>query len=509
MPALARAGRRGVIKRGMILAAVAMASACAPTVRLPRPQVALPEKFEVDAGTRPSPAVIERWWTSFGDKQLTTLVDKALARSTDVRLSFAELREARASRRSAFAGTLPTGTVNATATRQYTTRLASNVPSINLGGTLPTGDDGSLADLFNPNGAIDSFNVAASPSWEIDLFGRLSATRAEARSMFAASYLDFEAVRLSVAADVATTYFEAKGYAAELENARETLRISRALAQSARLGAERGIVAGSDVDRLETDVATAEADAERAANALNISKRSLQILTGDVLAPLDALAINSVLPASPAVPTTTPAELLERRPDVRAAQARLFASTSRIDIDRAGLFPRVTLQPGATLSGTNSPLGATNLIWQIGGGIALPILNRPALIAQLRISQARGEQSVVRYERVVQTAFQEADRALRGVVTDRRRQAALERAAASSERAFDAKQIGFRLGLNDLTTLLQAETAYRTARNALTAQRTASLQNTVTAFKALGGGWTPARDAGAAGAVLTDNRDHQ
>lgn len=496
-----------VIKRGWILAGAAMASACAPTVTLPHPDVALPTSFGVAADQRLRTAAMERWWTAFGDEQLTALIERALARSTDVRLAFAELREARANRRSAFAQTQPGGTVNATATRQYTTRLSSNIPSIDLGGTLPTGGDGGLADLFNPTGAIDSFNIAASPSWEIDLFGRLSATRAEARALFAGEYLDFEAVRLSVAADVATTYFEAKGYAAELENAEETLRISRTLAQNARLGADRGIVAGSDVDRLETDVATAEADAARAANAVNISKRSLQILTGDVQAPLDALPITADLPVSPTVPTTTPAELLERRPDVRAAQARLLASTSRIDIDRAGLFPRVTLQPGATLSGTNSPLGATNLIWQIGGGIALPILDRPALMAQLRISEARGEQAVVRYERVVQTAFQDADRALRGVATDRRRQQALERATASADRAFRAKQTGFRLGLNDLTTLLQAETAYRTARNALTAQRTSSLQNTVTAFKALGGGWTPVRDAGAAGAALTDIRN--
>lgn len=145
-----------------------MASACAPIVTFPRPGVALPVSFGIAADPRSTSAAMERRWTAFGDEQLTALIERALARSTDVRLAFAELREAHANRRSAFAQTLPGGTVNTTATRQYTTRLSSNIPSIDLEGTLPTSGGGGFADLFNPTGAIDSFNIAASPSWQVE-----------------------------------------------------------------------------------------------------------------------------------------------------------------------------------------------------------------------------------------------------------------------------------------------------------------------------------------------------
>lgn len=480
-----------------------LATGCAPHVTLPPPAISLPAAFETPAPASTQTPSLDKWWLAFGDPQLETLVEQALTSATDSRLAFARLREARAVRRNAFAQTLPTGNVTLSANRQYTNRLSSNAPVLDLG-SGSTGSAFNFADLFSPTGAIDSFNVGASPSWEIDLFGRLSATRAQARASFAAAYLDYEATRLSLAGDVASTLFEARGYAAQLEDAGETLRIARALSDAARLGVARGLTAGSDADRLDTDRANAEAEMARITNQFDTSRRTLLVLIGRATENLASLAIVPDRRDAPDVPAATPASLLQRRPDVRAAEMRLIAASAQARIDRAALFPKLTLQPGATLSGSNSPVGATNFVWQVGAGLALPILNRPVLMAQLRITQARGEQVVIQYEQAVQTAFREADRALAAVAIDRRRQAALARAQGSARRAFDAKQIGFKLGLNDLTTLLQAETTWRTTRNALTVQQTTSLQNTVTAFRALGGGWTPAADAGAAGKSLTD-----
>ncbi|HEX7855057.1 MAG TPA: efflux transporter outer membrane subunit [Sphingobium sp.] len=495
------------MRQGYVAVTVAVVGAiagCAPHIRPPVPSIALPVAYTPPAAAQTDAARLDRWWIAFGDAQLDALIDTALARSTDARLAFATLREARAIRRGAFASTLPAGNVGASFTRQYTTRLSSNAPQIDLGTGAATSD---LADLFTPTGAIDSFSIDAAPRWEVDLFGRLSSTRIEARASFAAAYLDYEAARLSLAADVAIDLFEARGYAAQLADARETLRIATALADAARLGVERGVTAGSDSDRLTTDVANADAEIARLQALLDSSRRALLVLVGRPAEAVSSIAIVPELAAPPEVQGSAPAALLQRRPDVRAAEMRLIAASAQVGIDRAALFPRLTLQPGVTLSGTNSPIGANNLIWQIGAGLALPILNRPALLAQLRISASRGDQAAIRYEAAVQTAFREAERALTNVAADRIRQVALGRATNSARRAFEAKQIGFRLGLNDLTTLLQAETAWRAARAALTTQQVSSLQNTVTAFKVLGGGWAPPADAGAAGLSLTDPRD--
>lgn len=157
-------------KRRVVLVAALLASDFAPTVTLFAPDIALP-------GTSAAPVDVFRH---------PPRPQTFLARSTDTRLAFAQLREGRASRRSVFVRALPSGTVNATVPRQYTGRLASNIAAIDLGGALPIGGDG-----------------AGIP----DLFGRLSASRAEARAQFAGAYLDYGAVRMSVAANVAGTCF--------------------------------------------------------------------------------------------------------------------------------------------------------------------------------------------------------------------------------------------------------------------------------------------------------------
>lgn len=476
---------------------------CAPKITLPSARTTVPLTYERVAGEGAA-ASLDRWWTGFHDKQLTDLVDQALANGFGSRLAFARLVEARAVRSRAIRDTEPTGSLSATVSRAYTNQLSTNIPNIDLG--LPTTGTGGIGDLFNPTGPINNYGLSLNASWEIDVFGRLATARRQARQNFAAAALDYQATRVTAAADIATYLFQARGEAAQLANARETLRIARELAGAARLGQERGLTAGGDVARLETDEANAEAETTRFANGLDTSKRQILILLGNATAPLASLRIDPDLSSAPLPPETVPSALLARRPDVRVAELKLAAATTQVTIDRLELFPRFNLKPGAALSGTNSPLGATSIVWTIGAGLALPVLDRPRLLATLRITEARGEQAVISYERAVQTAYQEADRALATVIDDRTRTSALEKAEARSRYAFDAARTGYRIGITDLTALLQAEQAWRAARIALINQRSAALQNVVAAYRSIGGGWTPVPDADAAGIALTSPR---
>lgn len=482
---------------------VAALSGCAPSIVLPPAKIAVPPAYErvADDG---GAASLDRWWIGFEDKQLTELVDRALANGFDSRLAFARLLEARAVRSRAIRDTEPTGNISANFSRAYTNQLSSNVPNIDLG--LPTAGAGGIGELFNPTGPINNYGLSFNASWEIDVFGRLAASRRRARQDFAAAAFDYQAARVTAAADIATYLFQARGEAAQLANARDTLRIARELADAARLGQQRGLTAGGDVARLETDEANAEAETTRFANALDTSKRQILILLGDATAPLASLRIDPDLRPAPLPPRTVPSALLARRPDVRVAELRLAATSTQVKIDRLALFPRFDLKPGAAFSGTTSPLGATSIVWTIGAGLALPVLDRPRLLATLRITEARGMQAVISYERAVQIAYQEADRALATVIDDRTRTGFLERAEARSRAAFDAARTGYRIGITDLTALLQAEQAWRAARIALINQRSAALQNVVAAYRSIGGGWTPVADADAAGLALTSSR---
>lgn len=451
--------------------------ACAPAVHLPPPDRALPARYEGEAAVAADAdmAALDQWWRLFADAQLETLVETALARSTDARLAYFRIREARAIYNQSVASTLPSGNLSGSATRQHTELLSGQ--------------------SFSPSGTVDSFSGTFSPSWEIDLLGRLAATRSGARLDYQAAAFDYQGSRMVLVADVATALFQARSTAVQLGDARETLRIAQELAASARLGVSHGLVAGADAAQLDSDVGNARAEVTRLEASLRASKRSLLVLIGQPDDPTGSLVIEPILALPPAIPAATPGELLIRRPDVRAAEARLAAAARTIRVDRLNLFPRLTLNGSGGLSRTSGSFGADSAVWSLGAGLALPILDRPRLMAQLRISEARGNQAVVTYESTVQTAFREAENALTATAADRARLTDLAQATDRARYAFDAARTGYRLGLNDLTRLLQAERSWRGTRATYTSAQAQALLDTVSAFRALGGGWSPGANA--------------
>jgi NodT family efflux transporter outer membrane factor (OMF) lipoprotein len=446
---------------------------CAPSIHLPPADTRLPAAFEAPAAKDESTAVtLDNWWQDFRDPQLSALVSTALERSTTARLAYARIAEARAARSQSRASTLPTGNLSASATEQGSERLWGKGIS----------QDGS-----------ELYQASFYPSWEIDLFGRLAAIRDRADLDYQASALDFFGARLALAGDVAASLFQARFLAVQLANANETLGIARELATSAELGRDRGLTSGQDALRLEVDVSSAQAEATRLEAELRAAKRSLLILTGQPNAATDTLAIEATLAAPPAVPEATPGLLLARRPDVRSAEVTLASATRTIQIDRLALFPRFSIQPGAALSATDA--GGTGL-WSLVAGLTVPVLDRARLLAGLRISEARGQQAVIGYERAVQTAFGEAENALTRVEAGRRRIGQLALATDRARQAFDTARRGYAAGLTDLTTLLQAQRIWLLNRATLNAARFGLLSDTVTAIRAMGGGWNPQIDLG-------------
>jgi outer membrane protein TolC len=286
--------------------------------------------------------------------------------------------------------------------------------------------------------------------------------------------------------------FLLRGLAVQLVDARETARIQTGLRDLARLRAQRGLGAQSDVARIEADLAQATAEVSRLEAEQQANRRALLVLTGDPAAPTAALPITPLILALPEVPAAIPSELLARRPDVREAQAQLAAATGRLRVDELAFFPRFTLNPGIGLSASSGGfVDAVSAVWTLGAGLTAPILDRPRLVAQLRTQEARVEQAVIAYERAVQTSFSEADQSLVRLAADRRQVSTLRSGADNARRAFDAARILYERGLTDLTALLDAERAYRTARSAATSAEVQTLRRAVQVFKALGGGWDP------------------
>jgi NodT family efflux transporter outer membrane factor (OMF) lipoprotein len=444
--------------------------------------VQLPAVYESAASTVPA-AALDRWWMLYDDAQLQNLIDGALARGFSVREAFARLTEARATRASALSRFGLLGNAQATGEIRRTNNLST--ADLDIPG-LPGGV--SLTNLFAPS-TTKTAGASLPLSWELDLFGRRNASRDVADADLAATRFNYEGVRAMLAADVARGLFEARGLAAQLDDARATERIQQRLTELVRTRAGRGLAATSQVDQVESDLAQAGAQATDLAAALDASRRALLVLIGSGTEPLQTLAIATNDVAVPTVPASIPGDLLVRRPDVREAQARLASQSRNVRLAELAFYPTITPQATLGYNTQTGGLATTTVFGAIGGNVLLPLFDRARLKAELRGASARAEQAVLGYERVVQTAYSEVDQALVRLAADRQRVTILEAGLTRAQRAYDAALKRYDRGLSDLQELLDAERTFRSARTALTAARVDALQRSVQAFQALGGGW--------------------
>jgi len=462
-----------------VVAAGALAVGACADAKLRAPDVRLPASFEGGQEalkTEAAPEALDAWWRLFPDPQLHTLVEEALRSAPTARTAMARLEEAAATRRAQVLQLLPQGNLEGSVSRQHSERTGFG--DFNIPG-------------FTNSGDTDTYSASFNPTWELDLFGRARAARRGLGAQFDATLFNIEASRMSLAADVAQSLFQARSLAVQLEDARTTVRIRTDAARVGRIRAERGLGSRADAARQQSDLETSQAEAERLQAALDGARRTLLVLLGRGTDPLASLPIEARVDPPPPVPATAPGLLLARRPDVREAEARLRAEAETVKIARLALFPTFTLAPGAQISKTTGATSSLTKLWSIGVNATLPVLDRPRLMAELRAEKARGEQAVIAYEQAVQNAYGEAENTLTTLQADEARLGLLESAESGARFAFEAAQKGYQAGLTDLTTLLDAERTWLAARSTLTGARSQALQDAVAAFKALGGGWNP------------------
>ena len=482
--------RSGALAVGLAGLAVA---GCVNTPR-PTPDIRLPAAYEAPAGAALPQANLDRWWTSFNDPQLTGLIETALERSPDARSAAAVLDEARAVRKGQIRQLyIPSTPLTGKASKTHTDVL-----------------DSSGAAGFTQGGDSESYGVNFDVSWELDLWGRRRAARQVVDNDLAAARFSYEGTRAALAANVAQSYFEARGLAVQLEDARETARINGELREFSTKKARAGLIAGSEADRAAADEAQSLAQVEDYQAQLAAAQRSLLILVGRGIDPVASLPVEATLAAAPPIPATLPDALLARRPDIREAQARLASASGNLKVNELALLPTLTLTPGVgwsksvspafPIAGASGTTSTTSRNWTLGGAVSIPVLNIPSLLADIDAQNARTRQAAIAYEKAVQTAYGEAENAMAQLAADRRRVALLTDGEARAQRAYAAGRKGYTLGLTDQTSTLQSEMSWRASRTALTAAKTQALQRAVQAYKALGGGWSPDAPAGSLGA---------
>jgi len=466
------------LSRSAILFASLALAACASARK---PDLRLPAAYEAPktAAAPADAAVLDRWWTVFGDAQLDGLIDTALKANPDARSAAARLAEARATAQSGFTQFLPQGDARGQAERTHTTQLSGTV--INFPG-------------FSSSGTSEQDTANLNVSWELDLFGRIFAVSRAARGDIAAARFDYEASRASLAAQVGDAYFQARGLAIQLADAQATVRIEQELYTIADKRGRAGLAATSDADRVAGDLAQARAQAQSLEAELQAQRRTLLILAGRPIEPTANVDVPPNVGRIPPVPATIPSQLLERRPDVRRAQAQVQSASGRLLFQDLAFFPTFNLTPGLGWTKVVQPgFRSTTDSWTIGGSFSQPVFSIPKLLADLKAQNARTEQAVIAYEKSVQTAFGEAESALVRLDAANRRVAVLTEGERRAARAYEAARKGYSLGLTDLQTALSAEQSWRATRTQLTTAQVQGLRQAVTAFKALGGGWPAER----------------
>ncbi|TCQ06344.1 TolC family protein [Sphingomonas sp. PP-CC-3A-396] len=445
------------------LALVASLSSCV-SADYRRPELAVPTAFT------PYPAVgsnaaLEQWWVLFGDEQLNSLITEALVNAPTAKTAAAVLDEARAVRDAASTQYQPQGglSLGADARNTSVSRTADTTQGV--------------------------FTGAFSPSWELGLFGRSAALRRSLDGDIDAARFAYEGTRQSLTSNVAASLFEARGVALRLVQARQTLRLSAELARVGERRVSVGIGSRADAASLQADEASAVAAVQSFEVQLEVARRTLLVLLGRGTQALEALPIAPNLGRPPPVPPATPATLLVRRPDIRQAEAQLRSAAGNLKLDALALLPSVNLSAALGLVPIIGAGGYTTRTSSFGPAIGIPLFDRRRLLAQVRGQRARTEQAVIAYENTVQTAFGEAQNTLAQYAADQRQLVSVEQAEERARFAFGAQRAGYRAGVVDLTTLLQAERIWRANLSTLSDLRATALIDAVNVFRALGGGW--------------------
>jgi multidrug efflux system outer membrane protein len=418
------------------------------------------------------------WWEIFEDADLNNLESQALAANQQLKIAVARFAEARAQIDVARSGLFPNITASPSASRE---RTSANAPS-SSGKPLGTG-------------TFDDFSIPLDLSYEVDLWGRVRRTVESARAQGQASADDVETVRLAIQAEVAADYFTLRALDSQTAVLNASVQVftkSLQLTQNRRAG---GVVSDLDVAQAQTILKTTQAQLPAVALQRAQFEHALAVLVGQP-APTFRIPQRDLSTAPPLIPPGLPSELLERRPDIAAAERRMAAANASIGIAKAAFFPTVQLNGLAGLESLDAGtlFNSSSRLWAVGPSLTLPIFEGGRLRAGLRFANATYDEMVATYRQSVLTAFTDVEDnlAAQTLLADQYEQES--EALVAARKQLEIANNRYRDGL---ITYLEVATAESTALDiefSATQLRGQQLVATVSLVKALGGGWQEARN---------------
>jgi multidrug efflux system outer membrane protein len=429
-----------------------------------------PESVAVDTSAglfQADTAATLAWFDLLQDPVLRRLVETALKENRDVRVAIATISEFRA---------------------QYGVARGAFFPQITL-----NAQGGRTKEAFGSIGSF-TFNelvAAVDLSWELDFWGRIRRSTEAARNDLLAQRENQRAVVLTLVGDVASGYLLLRELDLELEISRRTLDANRETLRLARTRFNQGLISELDVRQFESEVASPAASVAQLEGQITQTENLLSILVGRNPGGIPRGRPLTEVLGGLAIPAFLPSSLLDRRPDVREAEAQLHAATARIGAAKADLFPTflVTAEYGTFSQNTENLFKSSSEIYQIFGGISMPLFTGGVVGKQVDVARARAEQSRYTYEQTFLTALREVEDAIAGIRASRNQVAAQQTQVDALRRALRLAEMRYQSGASSYLDLLDAQRSLFAAELSLAQVQGQQATAAVTLYQALGGGW--------------------
>lgn len=427
-----------------------------------------------------TPAELARWWRSFNDPMLNSLVDRGLRSNLDLRLATARIRQARAARGAGAAALWPTVDGSASYSRSGTGSTAARTGS-------------RATSVGSSAGATDLFRAGLDALWELDLFGGNRRSVEALDADLQAAVEDRRAVLVSLVSEVGLNYFTLRGLQQQIAIAENNLTSQKKTVHITRTRFDAGFVSGLDVANASAQAVSTAARIPVLESAARETIHTLSVLLGaEPNALLDELQVaGRIAPVPPAVPVGLPSDLLRRRPDIRRAEAQLHAATARIGVATADLFPKFSLTGSVNFTGDtlSSAANWSSRAWSVGPGVQWRIFDAGRIRWNIEGQKALQEQAVLTYQQTILTALKEVETALVAFAREQEHRLLLEEAVKQSRKAVGLAMQLYTAGQTDFLNVLSAQGALFTSEDALVQSTRALSVDLLALYKALGGGW--------------------
>jgi multidrug efflux system outer membrane protein len=448
-------------------------SGCAVGPNYKRPSVSVPGTYRgaiPQEATQPAAESLgdQKWWEVFEDQQLQDLIHTALQQNYDVRIAATRILEAQAQVGITRADQLPTISGGAEAVNQRSARTK-----------------------FFPAFETSSNQVDLSLAWELDFWGKYRRATESARANLLATQWARQAVISTLVSDVAAAYFQLRELDLELEISRRTLASRRDSLRLTQTLASGGATSMLDVRQAEQLVFTAAETIPDLERRIEQQENFISALLGNNPGPITRGTKLTEQPHAPEIPAGLPSSLLERRPDIRQAEAQLIAANAQIGVAKAAYFPQITLtasggyQSSALTSLFTGPAG----LWNFGGSLVQPIFTGGRIRSNVKFTEARQQEATLVYQQTIQQAFRGVSDALVEYRKDREFREQQEQLTFSAQDAARLSETRYRGGATSYLEVLTNETNYFDAELGLAQAQLNELLGLVRIYRNLGGGW--------------------